>query len=123
VPDHWLGPGPVGQTLRGQSLKLPIGGTLRKPEINAKAMAQMNVGILGQPGEALRGVIDGDPLLPESVGNLLEGVLSRRKERLPPPGQAPPSTPLLDLLRDRRKQREAHPPVPTPPVPSGPREF
>jgi|GEM_PF-4467497 len=121
IPDHWLGDGLVGQQFRGQALRMPVGGTLRKPEVNMKAVAHMNVGLLGQPGEALRGVLDGDAILPEGVGDLLEGLLARRKARVTQPGQAEPSTPLLDLLRDRRKQREARPPAP--PLPAGPREF
>jgi hypothetical protein len=121
IPDAWLGPGLIGQQLRGQAVRMPVGGTLRKPQIDVKALAHMNVGILGDTGEALRGVIDGEPILPEGVGDLLEGLLERRKARLTQPGQPEPSTPLLDLIRDRRKQRQARPPVT--PVPPGPREF
>lgn len=42
IPPKWLGNNSIGQALQGQTIQLPIGGTLKNPKIDQKALSQAN---------------------------------------------------------------------------------
>jgi hypothetical protein len=48
VPPKWIGNNTLGQALQGQTIQLPIGGTLRSPKIDQQALAQANARFLGK---------------------------------------------------------------------------
>jgi hypothetical protein len=71
VPPKWLGNNPLGASLKNQTIRLPIGGTLSQPQIDRRALAQVSA-------EFVRG----------SAGNLLRDTLNKQFDRLfNPPGQ------------------------------------
>jgi hypothetical protein len=65
VPPKWVGANPLGTALKNQTIRLPIGGTLQEPKIDAKALAQVSA-------DFLKG----------SATNLLRDTLNKQFDRL-----------------------------------------
>lgn len=42
VPDKWIGSNALGDALRGRILQLPIGGTIDRPQLDRRVLAQLN---------------------------------------------------------------------------------
>src|SRR4029078_4101215 len=42
VPPKWIGNNPLGASLKGQTIRLPIGGTLNHPKIDERALAKLS---------------------------------------------------------------------------------
>ena len=42
VPPKWLGNNPIGAALRNQTIRIPIGGTLSKPQIDRRVLDQLS---------------------------------------------------------------------------------
>jgi hypothetical protein len=115
VSDKFKEQRPLLGALGGQVLRLPIGGTLEKPELNLKAFGQSAMGVLegtlnelGKDGE--RPVAE---LLQKLRGmNLLDGAPADGAQESKP-GENPPAEgiggkildPLLEMLKKRREQR------------------
>jgi len=78
----------VAQALLGQTLRVPIRGTLHHPQIDAKALGVANAGVVL---DALREWLKNRP--PPG-----ERLFDRLRDR---------ETPLLDRLRDGRQRRKA----------------
>jgi hypothetical protein len=57
VPPKWLGNNPVGDALKNQTVQLPIGGTLSRPQLDRVAMEQANRKLLGS---AAQNVLQGE---------------------------------------------------------------
>ena len=70
IPPKWLGNNTVGQALQGQTIRLPIGGTLAAPRIDERAL-QMAM------GQVVQGTAD----------TLIRGELNRQLDRLLGPMQ------------------------------------
>jgi hypothetical protein len=70
VPPKWLGNNPLGVALKNQTIRLPIEGTLQRPQIDRQALAKASA-------EFVRG----------SASNLLRDTLNKQLDRLfkPPP--------------------------------------
>jgi hypothetical protein len=41
VPSKWVGTNALGQSLAGQTIRLPIGGTLHQPKIDAREVQRL----------------------------------------------------------------------------------
>jgi hypothetical protein len=46
LPERWLGQGPLAEMLKSQPLKLPIGGTLKKPKVDMPELRSLNREVL-----------------------------------------------------------------------------
>ncbi len=65
VPEKWLGNNALGTALRNQMIRIPIGGTLAEPKIDARQLERMRARFLGEAaGNLLR-----DELLDRVFGN------------------------------------------------------
>jgi translocation and assembly module TamB len=60
IPEAWLGRNAIGSALRNQTLKIPIAGTLSKPQIDRRELDRLRTQFIGQ-----------------AAGNVLEGALDR----------------------------------------------
>ena len=67
IPPKWLGNNAVGNALRDRIIRLPIGGTLGRPQLDRKELAKANRELVGS---AARGVIESE------VGKQLERLLT-----------------------------------------------
>ncbi|MBX3412353.1 MAG: DUF748 domain-containing protein [Pirellulales bacterium] len=65
VPPKWIGNNPLGDAIKGQTIRLPIGGTLDQPKINQQALAQANAQFIGN-----------------AAGSVLKGELNKQLDRL-----------------------------------------
>jgi len=66
VPPKWIEKNPLAaQALRGQTLRIPIGGTLGKPKLDQKVMEQLTRQFMQKAAE-----------------NLLEGEINKQLDRL-----------------------------------------
>ena len=124
MPAHLLGEGPVASALAKQTLTIPIAGTLSQPRIDAEAMGESGLKLLsGTLGDLLQGEKKVD------LGGLLDAIRDRAADNAIPRNRPPPNprraspmpiapcskacfatrwatrTPLLDRLRERRKER------------------
>jgi hypothetical protein len=71
IPEAWLARGgAIGSALKNQTLKVPIAGTLSRPQIDRRELERLRTQFLGQ-----------------AAGNLLEGALDRIFQ--PPPKKQP----------------------------------
>jgi hypothetical protein len=58
VPPRWIGNNPLGSALKDQIIRLPIGGTLKRPQLDRAAMEQAAAQFLqGAAENAIRGEI------------------------------------------------------------------
>ncbi len=119
VPKHLLGDGPLATALAQQTLVLPVGGTLAKPQIDRarlggaiQSLVRGTMKSLGKEEESkveglIKGLIDRKPdekvdteaLIDDIIGGAGELLDQRRKRR-----EAGEPT-LLDQLRKQRQQR------------------
>ena len=66
IPTEWLANNPAAASLKDQTIKVPVGGTVERPKIDAEALAKLTTQFAGQAvEEALRG----------TIGRKLEGLL------------------------------------------------
>ena len=65
VPPKWIGNNTLGTALRGQTIRLPIGGTLSKPKIDQRTMDRLN-----------------QQFLENAARNVLEDELNKQLQRL-----------------------------------------
>jgi hypothetical protein len=68
LPDKWLDRGPVLRLLRGEVVTIPLQGTLERPQVDGRAMAEWGKKIGAQAAGGL-------------LQNLLEGGLDRAAEK------------------------------------------
>lgn len=55
VPPKWIGNNPLGDALRNQTIRLPIGGTLDNPQIDRQVLSQLSAEFIQRAaGDALR---------------------------------------------------------------------
>ncbi len=71
LPEKWTTGGPLRENLRGQSVKIPVHGTLARPQIDGRAVASLSE-------QLLRGALQGT--INSELNNLLDRLL-------PPPKQ------------------------------------
>jgi hypothetical protein len=133
VPKHLLGDGPLASALAGQTLAIPIAGTLSHPRIDAEGLGDSGLDLLsGTLGDLLKDdKVDLGAMIKDGkadLGAVLEAIqqLRRRGEATADPsGKAPgdkpaplldairgalgEKTPVLDRLRQRRQDRDASP--------------
>lgn len=116
MPEEVLGDGPVATALAGQTLSIPIGGTLGKPRIDAAGLGRSGINLLDA---LLGGLTKGEKVDLDAVLKTIAERRRQRKEDADSDQQDPPApvldllrdalgteTPLLDRLRRRRKQQE-----------------
>ena len=66
VPPKWLESNPVlAQSMRNEVIRVPIGGTLSKPQLDQKAMQRLT-----------------SQFLQKAAGNVIEGELNKQLDRL-----------------------------------------
>ncbi|MHB1033106.1 MAG: AsmA family protein [Pirellulales bacterium] len=70
VPPKWIGQNPLGTALKNRTIRLPIGGTLQRPQIDRQAFREIS-------REFLRG----------AAGDLLRDELNKQLENLLKPGK------------------------------------
>lgn len=59
VPPKWIGNNQLGDAIKGQTIRLPIGGTLDRPKINQQALAKANSQFIGNAaGSVIRGELN-----------------------------------------------------------------
>lgn len=104
IPDDYLGDGRLASLFKGRTIKIPIGGTLKKPKVDLKTLSQANLGDLaGQAQGMLEGILQGG--LPEGVvgqqpEKIVEGLILGDENT---PG-------LFDIMRgaiEKRRERQA----------------
>jgi hypothetical protein len=69
IPDEWLAKSQFLSTLKGQSLKIPVGGTLSKPTVDQRLVSQFMKDVTRET-------------VTNGAGKLLEGQLNRGFEKL-----------------------------------------
>jgi hypothetical protein len=69
VPPKWLAGNPAAPTLRSQTIRLPVGGTLKRPVIDRKVLAQTSA-----------------QFLRNAAHNLIQEEFHRQVDRLLKPG-------------------------------------
>jgi hypothetical protein len=78
VPPKWLGTGKLSRAVAGQTVRLPIGGTIRKPTIDERALREASARFARDAAEnALRQELDGK--MKQEVDNGLKKLFRPRK--------------------------------------------
>ena len=73
IQDRWIRDEPLLEGLRNQSLRIPIGGTLSRPQVDARALAQFSEQLVGG---AVRGAVRS--AITNELDKQLEKLLRRR---------------------------------------------
>ncbi|MCH2181514.1 MAG: hypothetical protein MK108_05865 [Mariniblastus sp.] len=80
ILDHWIEKEPLLAGLRGESIKIPISGTLSQPKLNRQALAGLSRDFLKQTARsALNNVVQGQL---EQAGETLGGKVNEELDRL-----------------------------------------
>lgn len=84
-PLSWLPNGPIGQRLKGTTVRIPIRGTFDKPKLEMPDVEGMNLQGLANGNGPLSNLLDrfesGEPLIQPRDGGLLDRIRDRREGR------------------------------------------
>ena len=73
ILDSWVGTSRWTQGLRGQTLQIPIGGTVSKPQVDNRALQQMSQQLVQQAAGAA---------INQEVQGQVQGLLDKGNQRL-----------------------------------------